>query len=202
MCVRDKAKLDRDFVACILDEMARLKLPRTILHGCENLVEITALGPHSLPSTSVLSALATSAKIILHEFHQAIATHDSVVFLGGLPTLKRLGRVVESVADFEGGQNHVRQLCTVLTDLLPFCPPGDASATVAAVALSAILRIKGSSTRGPLLAKLSQNEFGKIVLQQRFPIKNDLGGDGKVDGGVLSALEAAEVTDSPLVDGN
>jgi hypothetical protein len=200
MCARDKAKLDIDFVACMLDEMARLKLPRTILHGCENLVESTARSPHSLPSASVLSALATSAKIILPEFHQAIASNDSGVFLGGLPTLQRLGRVVESIADFEGGQVHVRQLCTVLTDLLPFCPPGDVSATVATVALSAILQIKEGSTRGPLLAKLSRNEFGKTVLQQRFPIKNDLGGDGKVEGGVLSALEAVEVTNAPTVD--
>lgn len=170
MSTREKEKVDKEFCSCLMDEMARLKLPRTILHACETFVERVKDGSDCILSASVLSSLAISAKTILSEFEVGIAATDSTVaIVNCLPTLQQLGNIAEKMFDVEGGQVHIIQFCSLLMDLLPHCPTSETSSAVAVVVLGVVLRIKDETIRGPFLVRLACSDVGKLALQQRFP---------------------------------
>lgn len=192
MSTREKEKVDKDFCTCLMDEMTRLKLPRTILHACETFVERLKDESDHILSASVLSSLAMSAKTILSEFQVGLAATDSTVAINGLPTLQRLGNVAEKIADIEGGQVHIIQFCSVLMDLLPHCPRGDTSSAVAILVLGVVLRIKEETSRVPFLERLACSEEGKLAFQQRFPKHNCVSASTAVTGGVLFKFQQLE----------
>jgi len=192
MSTRESRKVDSDFVACILDDMARLKLPRTILDGCQTLVERSHHRLESLPLVSILSALEISVKMITSEFREGLLANDLTVFYGGLPTLQRLGRIAEKIADIDDGQIHICQFCHVFADLFSMCPPGEPASVVATVILGAVLQIKDNETRRLLLLKISSREDGKMTLRQRFPVLVDKRTDCILAGSISAGFEGLE----------
>jgi hypothetical protein len=118
MSVQDNAT-DATFLDSLLNEMAQIYLPRTLLLAAERIVPVLEQRKGSIDTASLTSALVTAAKPILSELHRVGSTED----LCGedakisLITVRRLGKVAVALSDSVEGQQQLRHFVNVLNDI-------------------------------------------------------------------------------------
>jgi hypothetical protein len=158
-----------DLIVTLLDEMTRGQLPRTLLAGCECIVRAKQDDSDVLredkASASILSALRTLGMAMLSEAHELVANNQSEDLIKALPTLRRLGKLVELCTDIPGGHQHLSQFIGVMFGLLD----GLAEEQVVAQGIAEILSgacscLPNVDERRENLDKLMSNESGRSVL--------------------------------------
>lgn len=118
MSLKDNAT-DATFLDSLLNEMAQIYLPRTLLLAAERIVPVLQQRKGSIDTASLTSALVTAAKPILSELHRVGSTED----LGdedakiALITVRRLGKVAVALSDSVEGQQQLRHFVNVLKDI-------------------------------------------------------------------------------------
>jgi hypothetical protein len=118
MSLKDNAT-DATFMDSLLNEMAQIYLPRTLLLAAERIVPVLEQRKGSIDTTSLTSALVTAAKPILSELNRVGSNEDVCVEDAkiSLITVRRLGKVAVALSDSVEGQQQLRHFVNVLKDI-------------------------------------------------------------------------------------
>jgi hypothetical protein len=191
---------DADLVVSILSELDRLKLPRTLLSGCERLASIARCNQLSPRIEELLlQAIATAAKSVLSELHRLMISPETLEeAITGLPTIRRLGRVIQNVADSEAGQKHLIQFGNILVDFLRTARHSEVRTCVAGLALNSACQIKDAALCREMLLKLVCVEYGKLAIQERFAADAMICDDDVGQDSISAALTKLEFSYLPV----
>lgn len=113
-------KTDTSFIKCLLDEMVRLNLPRTLLLSLEHIANFRdrADRSHSLNGESVSRAITAAALAILSEGRQLLIESTSVDMsdsLGAIKTFERLFRIAVALSDVQDGLSQFNRFADAVT---------------------------------------------------------------------------------------
>jgi hypothetical protein len=186
---------DSDLTVTLLDEMARGQLPRTLLAGCECIFrtkqEDSNVSFEDKASLSILSALRTLGMVVLSEVHGLVANNQSQDLAKALPTLRRLGKLVEQCSDIPGGHEHLSQFISVMFGLLEGVGEEEAVARgIAEILSGACSCLPNVEERREALDKLMSYESGRSALSSTRKATSS-GSDGSSTAGSVSAVLAA-----------
>jgi hypothetical protein len=118
MSLRDNVT-DAAFLDSLLNEMAQIYLPRTLLLAAERIVPVLEQRKGSIDTTSLTRALVTAAKPILSELHRVGSSEelDDEDAMSSLTTVRRLGKVAVALSDSVEGQQQLQHFVNVLNDI-------------------------------------------------------------------------------------
>jgi hypothetical protein len=171
MSLKDSS--DSELTVTLLTEMSKLQLPRTLMLGCECLAKfkLRAGVPKSSSllrdeSKAVSDAVLTAANLVLTEMHRSLLSESSQDLEGGLPTVRRVGNLVQVFSDTETGQRQLSQFVKELVDLVAL-RNDSTSVTLADIALNASQCLSNVQSRKQFFVLLARHPSGEAAIRQR-----------------------------------
>jgi hypothetical protein len=171
MSLKDSS--DSELTATLLNEMSKLQLPRTLMLGCECIAKFKLRAGVAKSSSllqdeskAVSDAVFTAANLVLTDVHRSLSSASSQDLEKGLPTVRRVGNLVQIFSDTETGQRQLSQFVEVLVDLVAL-GNDSGSVTLADIALNASHCLSSVQRRHQFFVLLAQHPSGEAAIRHR-----------------------------------
>jgi hypothetical protein len=171
MSLKDSS--DSELTVALLNEMSKLRLPRTLMLGCECVAKFKLRAGVAKSSSllrdeskAVSDAVFTAANLVLTEVHRSLLSASSQDLEKRLPTVRRVGNLVQMFSDTENGQRQLSQFVKVLVDLVAL-GNDSSSFTLADIALNASHCLSSVQSRQQFFVLLAQHSSGEAAIRHR-----------------------------------
>lgn len=152
MSVRDERSVDTGFLATILNELVRSKLPRSTILTCECLLhEMGKLGTYeSNPDVwnALMEAMEFASGAIFAELHRVSTANEKKYFESGARTARRLCKLFRKLNEkHPDGQRALRQFVVNMAGVVNASHDATFSANAATIAIDAIGKVDDKDQR-------------------------------------------------------